>query len=318
MAALLGCDRQPTPAQLSQSVGERMFRNPQLKDCNIEVEAESGVVTLRGEVHDESEKSLAAQIAGEVPGVKQVVLSLTVMDAEGDNPALGARLPVQSSRLLGGSASAQNMAPSSVASSSRDPFPKPHHAATPAVAWVAPHAEAEAAIADPPPTHATSPAALNTASWTNPIDRYLARKPQPSMPSPMLGNGPAFEADGKQYTIDPRLIVAISGAETSLATGKCHTTPVSSTRNAWNWFYCYGSNSCGEDVCVNSPFNTWQSGICTVSKYVQRNYIMKGFTDVRRIQSKYCTSGCDHWVGNVEAVMRDLGGDPETLTAPAP
>ena len=134
----------------------------------------------------------------------------------------------------------------------------------------------------------------------------------------MTGRGSVFEADGVTYTIDPRLVVAISGAETSFATGKCHKTPVVDTRNAWNWFWCYGNNSCGNDVCDNSAFDTWDSGIKTVSKYVKRNYIMKGLTDVRKIQVKYCTEDCDYWVKNVQTFMQQMGGDPENLTVAQP
>jgi len=329
LGLLLGCNKKadntpqtapPTDTQLSQQVAERILQDPTLKNRNVQVESKDGVVTLRGEVDEESEKASAERIAGQVPGVKQVVLSLTVEDfsalekqpttPQPQAPRPKAPQPSPPQATVRAPQAVVPVRPAATVTS-HPPSPAPQVVAT-AVPRPKPP------VADPAPKPPLTSAGLNTRSWTNPIDRYLARKPNPRMPSPLTGTGPVFESDGAQYTLDPRLIVGISGAETSFATGRCHSTPVRATRNAWNWFYCYGSNSCGTDVCVNSPFDSWQSGINTVSKFVQRNYIMKGLTDVRKIQVKYCTSGCANWVPNVEAIMRDMGGDPEKLTLAAP
>jgi hypothetical protein len=318
LGLLWGCNKkpnnQPNDQLLSQEVQDRLFQDPVLKNFDIQVQSTNGAVTLTGMVDGENERASAGRIVGQVPGVKQVVLSITVAEiapqevapkTEESSPAQAlvhapGDTTVPSAVLT--SPPRHNSPATTLSASSRNSTP---HNTTPLPA--------------PPPADSVStapatPASLVTRSWTDPIDRYLARKPTPSRPSPLTGSGQVFESDGKQYTIDPRLIVGISGAETSFATGKCHSTPVSTTRNAWNWFYCYGSNSCGTDVCGNSPFDSWESGINTVSKYVQRNYVMKGLTDVRKIQTKYCTSGCENWVPNVESVMKEMGGDPEHLT----
>jgi hypothetical protein len=294
----------PNDALISQQVAERILQEPKLQSLGIQVESKQGVVKLSGEVDDQSERVLASRLAGEVPGVVRVVGSLAVADAiaaaESEIPAEPVDNSPKSARVRTTTASAPSPShhPSHVPASSGERIP--------------------AAPIPSAPRQVTTPASLNTKIWTDPIDRYLAGKPNPRTPSPLVGNGPVFESDGKQFTLDPRLLVGISAAETSFATGKCHSTPVSSTRNAWNWFYCYGSNSCGTDTCVNSPFESWQRGIDTVSKYMERNYIMKGLTDVRKIQTKYCTSGCQNWVPNVETVMREMGGDPKQLTLAAP
>ena len=151
-------------------------------------------------------------------------------------------------------------------------------------------------------------------TWSNPIDQYLAKRPTPSRPSPLTGQGSVFDSNGQQYAIDPRLIVAISGAETSFATAKCHSTPVVETHNAWNWFWCYASGTCGNDVCGNSPFDSWGSGIKTLSKFLRKNYINKGYNTVPLIRSKYCTAGCDYWVSNVTRFLQEMNGDPNSLT----
>ena len=161
------------------------------------------------------------------------------------------------------------------------------------------------------------PASGDGASQTtsnSSIDRYLATKPSASHPSPLVGQGATFESFGKQYAIDPRFIVAITAAETSYATAKCHSTPVVNTHNAWNWFCCYSNDSCGSDSCVNSTFDTWGSGIETLSKFMRKNYVNKGYTSVTLIASKYCTSGCENWIPNVTSSLKEMNGDPNNLT----
>ena len=148
----------------------------------------------------------------------------------------------------------------------------------------------------------------------NDIDRFLAKKPSASHPSPLVGQGTTFENYGKQYAIDSRLIVAITAAETTYATGVCHSTPVVNTRNAWNWFWCYGNDTCGNDVCGNSSFDTWGSGVQTLAKFMRKTYVNKGYNTVELIASKYCTAGCANWIPNVTASMKEMGGDPNNLT----
>jgi hypothetical protein len=307
LGLLFGCNKKPSDQQLSQQVQDRLFQDPVLRNFDIQVESTNGAVTLTGTVDKENEKASAGRVAAQVPGVKHVVIALAVEELATEIKESSSAPP----STHAAEHAAEHAAPRAAVLAS----PARHDAPAAAPSTMANnhslHASPQSAVsASKPPA---TPAALITKSWSDPIDRYLARKPTPRTPSPLTGNGPIFESDGKQYTIDPRLIVGISGAETSFATGKCHSTPVSTTRNAWNWFYCYGSDSCGTDVCINSPFDSWESGINTVSKFVQRNYVMKGLTDVRKVRTKYCISGCEYWVPNVEAIMRELGGDPEHL-----
>jgi hypothetical protein len=153
-----------------------------------------------------------------------------------------------------------------------------------------------------------------TSGAGDPIDQFLAKNPRSHPPSPLTGQGSIFESYGQQYAIEPRLIVAISGAETQFGTSNCHSTPVVNTRNAWNWFWCYADNTCGSDSCINSPFDSWASGIKTLSKFMRRNYLNKGYTTIPLIQSKYCVGpNCGPWGPNVTLFMEEMNGDPNNL-----
>ena len=58
------------------------------------------------------------------------------------------------------------------------------------------------------------------------IDDYLRDKG-----SPLAGQGEAFVNSGRTHNVDPRLLVAIAGAETTFGLNTC------AEYNAWNWFY---------------------------------------------------------------------------------
>ena len=141
------------------------------------------------------------------------------------------------------------------------------------------------------------------------IDSYLSGKS-----SPIAGNGLALTNSGLKYVVDPRLVVAISGAETSFGTaGAC-----SAVFNAWNWFWCIATGSCsGSDSttvkCANSPFDSWADGGNTVTKFLNRSYLNKGLTTIELIGAKFCTSGCSSWVTNVTQFYTALGGDTANL-----
>src|SRR5690348_14565124 len=69
------------------------------------------------------------------------------------------------------------------------------------------------------------------------IDSFLTDKRTPT--KPLAGMGEDFVSLGSQYGVDPRLIVAISGAESSFGAHVCTQS------NAWNWFW--------EGPCPKSP-----------------------------------------------------------------
>ncbi|MGQ9494041.1 MAG: peptidoglycan DD-metalloendopeptidase family protein [Anaerolineae bacterium] len=131
------------------------------------------------------------------------------------------------------------------------------------------------------------------------IDDYLRHKD-----SPLVGHGQIFVDKGRQYNIDPRLLVAIAGAETSF--GKRLCTPY----NAWNWFYT--------GRWCDAPFGSWDEGIDRVNEGLKRLYFNGGLDGTIRntiplIGERYCP-GCTNWVSNVTFFYQtELGGDVNNL-----
>ncbi len=137
------------------------------------------------------------------------------------------------------------------------------------------------------------------------IDNYLNGIHPKNDLRPLSGHGTNFASEGSTYNVDPRFVVAISGAETTFGAFTC------SEDNAFNWFWNPGTG------CHQSPFDNWDAGIHTVSHYLQKSYLLKGYTSIPLIGGRYCASGCEHWVPNVTSIYQTLGGDPNgALTFP--
>ncbi|MFN8523718.1 MAG: hypothetical protein U0821_11530 [Chloroflexota bacterium] len=128
------------------------------------------------------------------------------------------------------------------------------------------------------------------------LDAYLASKA-----SPLAGMGNALLNVGWRYNIDPRLLVAISGADTGY--GRVICTPF----NAWNWFWF--------DWC-NSPFDSWEQAMDEVARGLRVLYLDDGLMDVYAIARRYGpledprdTEGLNqHWPNNVVRILEELGG----------
>src|SRR5262245_37140442 len=118
----------------------------------------------------------------------------------------------------------------------------------------------------------------------------------------MAGMGSVFVAAGKKYGVDPRLGVAISGAESSF--GKHLFAPF----NAWGWM---------SDDRYN--WGSWQQGINTVMKGLGSGYVSQGLTTPAAIVKKYAPSSAGNdeavWSGNVSTFLRELGAAPSTTTS---
>ena len=125
------------------------------------------------------------------------------------------------------------------------------------------------------------------------IDSYLMAKSTST--HPLAQHGATFVAEGSQYKVNPRFLVAISGGETTFGVHVC------GQNNAFNWFW--------NGSCPASPFDSWDSGIHTVAKYMQKSYILHGYTTIPLISKKYCTSGCTNWVPLISQFYSSLGGD---------
>jgi hypothetical protein len=158
-------------------------------------------------------------------------------------------------------------------------------------------ASTHAVAAEPAPAAPVAAAQPPTAAA---LDAYLASKG-----SPMTGQGAAFVASGGQWQVDPRLVVAIAGAESSF--GQITCAPF----NAWGW------------GCPNGPyeFTSWADGFDTVMKGLRTNYLSEGRTSVALIHQKYAPVGAandptglnNHWTINVSRFMVEMGGDPNDV-----
>ncbi|MGH8458456.1 MAG: BON domain-containing protein, partial [Nevskiales bacterium] len=77
--AALGCSSQPTDTQITSEVQARLFADPNISGKQIQVNTQSGVVTLTGAVPTDMERAAAGNDAGQVKGVKTVVNNLQVV-----------------------------------------------------------------------------------------------------------------------------------------------------------------------------------------------------------------------------------------------
>lgn len=121
----------------------------------------------------------------------------------------------------------------------------------------------------------------------------------------MTGNGAAFMASGARWQVDPRLVVAIAGAESSFGLITC------APFNGWGW------------GCPNSPydFESWADGFDTVMQGLRTNYLAEGRTSVALIHQKYAPVGADNdptglnnnWTINVSNFLIEQGGNPNNV-----
>lgn len=129
---------------------------------------------------------------------------------------------------------------------------------------------------------------------------YLRRKG-----SPLADHVPDIIRSANRYRVDPRLLVAISGAETSFATNgrgpKVH--------NAWG-------------IGPGRSYGSWGEGIDYTAKLLRESYIGQGRKSVEAIQRKWAPIGVENdprnmnsvWTRNVAQFYSDLGGNPNDVT----
>lgn len=151
------------------------------------------------------------------------------------------------------------------------------------------------------------------------IDDYLED-------SPMAGEGAHYVKWGRYFNVDPRLLVGISLAESSLGRYTCQSY------NAWGWACGKYVFAPGVDPDTNRAefagapgyvagqgisFETgWEDCMFWVTRSLRQSYLDQGLTTVATIQPKYCTSGCEHWISNVSTGINALGGDVTDLDFP--
>lgn len=132
------------------------------------------------------------------------------------------------------------------------------------------------------------------------LDRYLQSKG-----SPLAGEGAAFLESGVEHEVDPRLVVAIAGAESYFGIQTC------APFNAWGW------------GCPTSPFSfrDWAHAIDTITLGLRDGYLDDGLTSVGEIHLRYAPPNARNdptnlnyaWPDNVARFIAEQGGDPENV-----
>lgn len=133
------------------------------------------------------------------------------------------------------------------------------------------------------------------------FDQYLAK-----YNSPLEGLGNAFVRRGKRAGIDPRLLLAISGAETTFM-----TDPQASPASDHNAFGIGGPHGQG-----GFQFPSWKKGIGYAANLLAQDYFRQGYDTIEKISGKWAplsdsrdTKGVNqYWADNVGKFYKELGG----------
>ncbi len=116
------------------------------------------------------------------------------------------------------------------------------------------------------------------------LARYLAYKR-----SPFVHAAPTFVEEADRNNLDYRLLVAISGIESSF--GQAH--PYGSY-NVWGW------------AAGKIYFRSFEHGITVVSAALKENYIDRGAVTIEQIGRIYCPPCTSKWPGAVRQFMAEI------------
>ncbi len=81
LALAVGCSKKSNDAQIIGEIAQKIQADPNIQVKAIAVQSTDGVVTLTGVVNSDTERTAAANDAGQIEGVKTVVNNLTVQQA---------------------------------------------------------------------------------------------------------------------------------------------------------------------------------------------------------------------------------------------
>lgn len=131
------------------------------------------------------------------------------------------------------------------------------------------------------------------------LNAYLAGKT-----SPMADQGQNYMAVCAGFDIDPRFLIALSGAETGF--GRNITW---GRFNAWNW----GWNTRHQK---QSPFASWLEGITSVAHHLTKPTTLYDLSSASTMYSLYCKGPCVDGHRDLLTFMGEQGADPTALGFP--
>jgi hypothetical protein len=132
------------------------------------------------------------------------------------------------------------------------------------------------------------------------IHAFLGGHKSPIVNDP--SSDPAFILAGVMNNVDPRLIAALTGPETTYGTnyGRCPAAGF----NAWSWL---PRNTC-------KSFKSYGDAINYSASALNRLYLDVGLTTIPAIFNTYCKTGCaSDWVSVVTAAYTKMGGNATDL-----